>query len=70
MGREITISAEDDALRIGGPLGTSRLMHQGEGIFVLESNIERGVRFNVENGVVNQLVLLVGGQEIPVARKP
>ena len=70
MGREITISAEDDALRIGGPLGTSRLMHQGDGIFVLESNIERGVRFNVENGVVNQLVLLVGGQEIPVARKP
>jgi len=70
MGREITIYAEGDALMIGGPLGAGRLMHQGDGMFLLESNIERGVRFDMEAGVVQQLVILVEGQEIPVPRKP
>ena len=60
-------AAPEDEQRL---LLVQRLRGQGDGIFVFESNIERGVRFDVENGVVKQLVILVGGQEVPVPRKP
>jgi hypothetical protein len=70
MGREVKVYAEGDALMVGGPLGTSRLMHQGEGEFVMEANIERGARFVVEDGIATGVVIIVEGQEISATRKP
>jgi CubicO group peptidase (beta-lactamase class C family) len=70
MGQEMRVWAEGDSLMMSaGPLGTSRLLYQGEGKFVLASNGDIALRFTVEGGQAKEVVILAGGQEIHAPRK-
>jgi CubicO group peptidase (beta-lactamase class C family) len=69
MGEELRLFADGDKLMVEGPVGSSRLMHQGMGEFVLEANTDMGFKFVGTGGDQMDLVLVAGGMEIKTERK-
>jgi len=68
MGRQVKVIADGDVLKVESPMGSTRLMYQGDHEFVFESNVEMKVRFAVDGGPATELIFVVEGQEIRAAR--
>jgi len=69
MGQEFRLYADGDKLMLEAPSGSTRLMHQGMGEFVLEADTSQTFKFVRGDEAQMDLVVVAGGQEIPTERK-
>jgi CubicO group peptidase (beta-lactamase class C family) len=69
MGQEFTIYADGDKLMLEAQGGSTRMMHQGMGEFVLEADTSQVFKFVRGDGAQMDLVIATGGANIKAERK-